>query len=119
MNGYTYSINLHPYEYIEGLRYYPFAVTLDRCMWSCNTLNDLSNKVWVPNKTEDLDLNLSVCNTITGINVNVNVNINLMVENVTRIKSIIMINVGVSAKIQKNIIHMKKIIFGVLLHVVV
>ena len=29
-----------------------------------------------------------------------------------------MINVGVSAKIQKNIMHMKKIIFGTLLHVV-
>ena len=30
------------------------------------TLNDLSNKVYVPNKTEDL--NLSVFNMITGIN---------------------------------------------------
>ena len=33
---------------------------------SCNTLNDLSNKVYVPNKTEGL--NLSVFNMITGIN---------------------------------------------------
>ena len=33
---------------------------------SCNTLNDLSNKVCVPNKTEDL--NLSVINMITGKN---------------------------------------------------
>ena len=33
---------------------------------SCNTLNDLSNKVYVPNKTENL--NLSVFNMITGIN---------------------------------------------------
>ena len=24
--------------------YYPFAVKLDRCVGSCNTLNDLSNK---------------------------------------------------------------------------
>ena len=31
-----------------------------------NTLNDLSNKVCVPNKIEDL--NLSVFNMITGIN---------------------------------------------------
>ena len=45
------------------LRYYPFAVNLDRC---CNTLSDLSNKVCVPNKTEDLNLN--VFNMITGIN---------------------------------------------------
>ena len=33
---------------------------------SCNTLNDLFNKVCVPIKTEDL--NLSVLNMITGIN---------------------------------------------------
>ena len=35
-------------------------------MGSCNTLNDLSNKVCVPNKTAGL--NLSVFNMITGIN---------------------------------------------------
>ena len=33
---------------------------------SCNTLNDLSNKVCLPNETEDLNLN--VFNMITGIN---------------------------------------------------
>ena len=32
---------------------YPFAVKLDKCVGSCNTLNDLSNKVCIPNKTED------------------------------------------------------------------
>ena len=41
-------------------------VNLNRCVRSCNTLNELSNKVCVPNKTEDL--NLSVFNMITGIN---------------------------------------------------
>ena len=45
--------------------------------------------------------------------------INFMVENVTRIKSEIMIKVDVSAKIQKNIMHVKKIISGTLLNVVV
>ena len=40
-------------------------VKLDRCERSCNTLNDLSNKVSVPNKTENL--NLSVFNMITEI----------------------------------------------------
>ena len=39
---------------------------LYRCVGSCNTLNDLSNKVCIPNKTEDL--NLSVFNIITEIN---------------------------------------------------
>ena len=45
--------------------YYPFAIKLDRCVGSCNTINDLSNKVCVPNKPEDL--NLSLFNMIIGI----------------------------------------------------
>ena len=44
--------------------YYPFK--LDRCVGSCNTLNDLSNKVCVPSKTEDL--NLSVFIMVSRIN---------------------------------------------------
>ena len=59
-------INLHPNEYSQEFQYYPFAVKLDRCVGSCNTLNDLSNKVCVPNNSEDL--NLSKFNMITGIN---------------------------------------------------
>ena len=43
-----------------------FWLKLDRCAGSCNTINDLSNKACVPNKTEDLIL--SVFNMITGIN---------------------------------------------------
>ena len=42
-------INLYPNEYNQQFHYYPFAVKLDRCVRSCNTLNDLSNKVCVPN----------------------------------------------------------------------
>ena len=60
-------INLHPNEYSQEFHYYPLAVTLDRCVGSCNTLNDLSNRVCVPNKIEDLNIN--VFNMITGINV--------------------------------------------------
>ena len=62
----TTLINLHTNEYSQEFHYYPFAVKLDRCTGSCNTLNDLSNKLCVPNKTEDL--NLSLFNMITGIN---------------------------------------------------
>ena len=58
--------NLHYGEYSQEFHYYPFAVKLDRCVGSCNTLNDLSNKVCIPNKTEDL--NLSVFNMIIAIN---------------------------------------------------
>ena len=33
-------------------------VKLDRCVGSCNTVNDLSSKVRAPNKTEDLNLSM-------------------------------------------------------------
>ena len=44
-----------------------------------------------------------------------NVNVNLMEENVIQINGGIMINVDVSVK---NIIYVKKIIFGILIHVI-
>ena len=40
-------INLHPNEYSQEFCYDPFVVKLDRCVKSCNTLNDLSNKICV------------------------------------------------------------------------
>ena len=48
-------INLHPNEYSQGSRCYLLAVNLDWCFGSCNTLNDLSNRVCVPEKIEDLN----------------------------------------------------------------
>ena len=39
--------NLHPNEYSQELYYYPFVVKLDRCLGSCNTLNNLSNKIYI------------------------------------------------------------------------
>ena len=53
-------------EQSQEFHYCPFGVKLDRCVGSCNTLNDLSNKVCVPNKTEDLNLN--AFNIIEGVN---------------------------------------------------
>ena len=58
-------INLHPNEHSQEL-HYPFVVKLDRCSGSCNTLNDLSKKLCVPNKTDAL--NIHVFNMITGVN---------------------------------------------------
>ena len=58
--------NLHPKECSQKLHYYPFALTLDRCVRGCNTLNDSSNKACISNKTGDL--NLSSFSIITGIN---------------------------------------------------
>ena len=59
-------VSVHANEYSQELPYYPFAIKLDRCVESYNTLNDLSNKVCVPNKTEDLNIN--VFNMITKMN---------------------------------------------------
>ena len=59
-------INLHPNEYRLEFHYYPFTTKLDKCVGSCNTVNDLPNKVCIPNQTEDLNLN--VLHVITGIN---------------------------------------------------
>ena len=59
-------VNLHPNEYNQECHYYPLTVELDRFIGSSNTLNDLSNKVYIPNKTKDL--NLSIFNMITGTN---------------------------------------------------
>ena len=37
---------------------YPFVVNLDRYVGSCNTFDDFFNKVYVPNKREDLNLSV-------------------------------------------------------------
>ena len=38
-------INLHPNEYSKQFDYYLFAVKLDRCVGSCNTLNDINKNI--------------------------------------------------------------------------
>ena len=38
-------INLNRNEYGQGLCYYSFSVNFDRCVRSCNILNDLCNKL--------------------------------------------------------------------------
>ena len=42
-------------------------VDLDGCNGSCNSLDNPSGRIWVPNKTEDV--NLSVFNMITPVQV--------------------------------------------------
>ena len=59
-------LNLHPNEYSREFQYYPFAFKLDRCAGNCSTLNNLSNKVYVPNKSEDLNLSMSSMITWTN-----------------------------------------------------
>ena len=106
---------------VENFTIY-LQLTYYRCVGNCNNLNDLSNNVCVSNKTEDL--NLSVFKMITGVNKSktlqsisqANLNVDLMEENVTQINGGITINVDASVK---DIIYLKKIIFGILLHVIV
>ena len=59
-------INLNPNEYSHELHYHSFAVELDKCVGSCGTSNDLSNKVCIPNKEKYLNIHLF--NVITGKN---------------------------------------------------
>ena len=56
--------NLHTNEYSLELHYYTFAVKFNRCVGSCNTLNNLSKYVFQTKQ----DLNLSMFNMVTGIN---------------------------------------------------
>ena len=105
--------------------HYQFVVKLNRCIRTCNNLNDLSNELCVPNKTEDL--NLSAFEMITRIKKTKMLTKHISCEFKCKFedrkcnsnKSGVMIDVIVIAKIQRKIIHVKKIIFGILLHVVV
>ena len=97
-------INLNPNEYSQERHYYSFTVKLNRCVGSCNTLNELSNKVCVSNKTEEL--NLSVLNVITAMSeskiltkhTSCKCKCKFDQKNVIQIKSGIMVNVNVSVK---------------------
>ena len=53
-------------EHNQGLHYYQFLVNLDKRKGNYNSLDDPSNKICVPNETEDI--NLRVFYMITRIN---------------------------------------------------
>ena len=55
-------IDLNPAE----LKYYPFMITLNKYRGNCNTFNEISGTISVPNKTENVNLN--VFNLITRTN---------------------------------------------------
>ena len=103
--------NLHPNEYSQELHYYPFAAKFDKCIGSCDTLNDLSNRVCVPNKTEHL--NTHAFNMITEKNKSniltkiylANINADLMK------KKLIQINGGITINVCVNLKNVRKKIF--------
>ena len=115
-------INLHPNEYSQEFYYYPFSVKFARCVGSCNTLNDLSNKVYVPSKTEDL--NLSVFSIITDINESEKLTKHISCECKCRFdgKNVIQIIGGITLNVDVSVnkfMYVKKIMFGIPLHVIV
>ena len=59
-------INLNPNKYCQELHNYLFEVNIDRFVGSCITLNDLSNKLYVLNKTGHLKIH--VFNMVTRKN---------------------------------------------------
>ena len=54
-------IDLNPVK----LNYHPFMISLDKCSGSCSSVDDLSTKKCVLNKTKDINVN--VINIITNI----------------------------------------------------
>ena len=55
-------MNLHPHVCSQELSYYMFAVNIDRGAGSCNTLDKLSSRVFVPYETEQLNRNKRIKN---------------------------------------------------------
>ena len=104
------------------MHHYLFAFKLDRCGESCNTFNYLSNKLCVPNKTEDL--NLSLFNMVIGIKESKTLTkcISSACEgklNGRKCNSIKKWNNDKCRRCEcKNMIYVEKIIFGILLFVV-
>ena len=118
----TNLINLHPNEYRQEFYYYPSELKLNRCVETCNTLNYLSNEVFVPKKSEEL--RKIVFNRRIGTNqlkkliskhIYANVNVHFREENVIHISGGLTINVDV---IVKNVMYVKKITFGIFLDIV-
>ena len=73
------------------LHYYPFIISLDRCDGSCNTVEDLFGRIYVPKKR-----NKWIKNTCKRCHANVN--LNLMVENAIQDKNGIMTSENLNVK---------------------
>ena len=115
------NINLHPNKQ-SSISLLSISLKFDGCVGSSNTINDLSNKVCIPNKTEDL--NLSVFNIITGKNESRTLIKNISCEckcksDVTKCNLNQWWNNDKCWCECKTFMYVKEIVFGILLHVVV
>ena len=54
-------IDLNPDEITQRMSHYTFMINLDWCNGSCNTLDDLSIRIFVSNKTLDVVFNVLKC----------------------------------------------------------
>ena len=59
------TIDLNLDEHNHGLCSHQLMVGLERCVGSCNSIDDPSSRIYVPNKTKGVNLN--VCNIMIGI----------------------------------------------------
>ena len=89
------------------MSYYPFVAKLDISNGSCNTFDNPSGRMRVPNKTENVNINVFIMiprvnesKTLTNI-YHANLNVNMMVQNVIQIKSGIKNYVDVSSEFNK------------------
>ena len=113
-------------EYINELHCYPFAVKLGRCGGSRNTINELTKKVFqIKTKQKKLeDLNMHIFNMITG-----KIESKILTKDILceckckfdgrKCNSNYKWNNNKCWCELKNIIYVKKIILGILVHVVV
>ena len=57
---------IRPTTLIGEFNHYPFMISLEKYNGSCNVVDELSMKIWVPSETKDI--NVKVFNMITRIN---------------------------------------------------
>ena len=115
-------INLHPNEYSQELDYYPFAVKLDKCAGNCNTLNYLSKIACVSNKTEYFSIHdfnmIKEKNESKILTKYIACEWKCRFDGKKYISDLSWNNdIYVSVSV-KSVLYVKKIIFGILLHVV-
>ena len=107
----------------EEIQYYPFIISMSRCIVNCNTVEDPFGRICVSNEIEYV--NLKVFNIVKGINESNTLAKYILCEcvfglgsrNVTRDKNEITASVSVNVKNQWQIANKEKIMPGILVHV--
>ena len=105
-------IDLNP----DKLHYNPFIMTMNRCDGNCDTVEDPFGRTWFPYEMEDMKL--KVFNTIKLIKEPTTITKQISkVGKVTRGKNRTTISFSVSVKNHLKFAHLKKIMPGILVNV--